>query len=130
MADYLPRFKPGETITRTASATITAGQLLEVTGDGTVGPAGANSLKWVGVAGFDAVNGDRVTVHCGGVQKLVASGTVTAGDIVSAAAAGQVATLAVVTSPTAADVTNTRGMVGIAQTTATNGNIVDVQMDR
>jgi hypothetical protein len=64
--------------------------------------------------------------NTGGVQKLVASGTVTAGDLVVCAAAGQVSTLAAVTTPTAADVTNTRAIVGVALTTATNGNIVDV----
>jgi sulfate adenylyltransferase subunit 1 (EFTu-like GTPase family) len=81
MADYLPRYKPGESITSQASGTI-------------------------------------------------ASGTVTAGDIVVCAASGQVSTLAAVTTPTAADVTSTRAIVGVALTTATTGNIVDVQMDR
>lgn len=130
MGDYLPRFKPGASITSTASATITGGQVVEVSATGTVGPAGATSLKWIGVAAFDAVSGDKITIHTGGVQKLVASGTVTAGDIVVCAAAGQVSTLAAVTTPTPADVTGSRAMLGIALTTATNGNIVDVQMER
>lgn len=130
MSDYVPLHDAGPAITRQASATITGGQLVAVSGSGTVGPAGANALNWIGVAAFDVVNGDNVDVHTGGVQRLVASGGVTAGDIVVAAAAGQVSTLAAVSTPTAADVTNTRAIVGIALTTATNGNLVEVQMDR
>lgn len=130
MADYLPRYKPGETVTLQASGTITAGQMVAVSGSGTVAAAGANALNWVGVAAFDAVSGDKVTIHCGGVQKLTTSGTVTAGDLVVCGAAGVVSTLAAVTTPTAADVTNTRAIVGIALTTAATGLIVDVQMDR
>lgn len=130
MGDYLPRYKPGESVNSTASATIVGGNMLAVTASGTVGPAGANALNWVGVAAFDAASGSRVMYHTGGVQKLTTSGTVTAGDIVVCAAAGAVSTLAAVTTPTAADVTNTRAIVGIALTTATTGLIVDVQMEK
>lgn len=130
MADYMPRYQPGTAYTQVASATITAGQMLENTGVNTVGPAGANSTKWIGVAGHDAASGAKVTVLTGGVQKLTTSGTVTAGDIVVCGAAGVVSTLAAVTTPTPADVTNTRAIVGIALTTATTGLIVDVQMER
>jgi hypothetical protein len=130
MPDYSPRYKPGESVPSTASATIVGGNVVAVSGTGTVGPAGANALNWVGVAAFDALTGARVMYNTGGVQKLVASGTVTAGDLVVCAAAGQVSTLAAVTTPTPADVTNTRAIVGVALTTATNGNIVDVQMEK
>lgn len=126
MAEYLPLHKPGQAITRQASATITGGQLLAVTGAGTVGPAGANAVNWLGVAAADTASGDNVTVYTGGVQRLTASGTVTAGDQVVPAAAGQVSTLAVVTTPTPSDVTNTRALVGVALNTATNGNLVEV----
>lgn len=129
MGDYLPRFE-GDEFTSQASGTITGGQVLAVSGSGTVAAAGANAGNWVGVAGFDASSGDKVTVLRGGIQKLTASGTVTAGDIVVCAASGKVSTLAAVTTPTAADVTNTRAIVGIALTTATDGNIVDVEMER
>jgi len=130
MTDYLPRYKHGASITRTASAAITGGQLLAVSGSGTVAPSGANATNWVGVAAQDAASGAGVTVLSGGVQRLTTSGTVTAGDIVVCAAAGAVSTLAVVSTPTAADVTNTRAIVGIALTTATTGLLVDVQMER
>lgn len=126
MAEYLPLHAPGQAITRQASATITGGQLVAVSGVGTVAAAGANAVNWIGVAAFDAVNGDNLAIYTGGVQRLVASGTVTAGDQVVPAAAGQVSTLAAVTTPTAADVTNTRALVGVALNTATNGNLVEV----
>lgn len=130
MAEYLPLYKPGREITRDASAAITGGQLVGVSGSGTVAPATANQASWVGVAGFDAANGDKVTVYTGGVQRIVASGAVTAGDALVAAATGQVSTLAAVSTPTAADVTNTRAVVGFALTSAANGALVEVQMAR
>lgn len=122
MADYLPLFKPGQTFTQNASAAIVGGQLLANSGVNSVAPAAAASLKWLGVAAFDAPNGEPVTIHVGGVQRLVASGAVTAGDQVAAAAAGQVATSATAS----ADGT----LVGIALNTVANGALVDVLMNR
>jgi hypothetical protein len=130
MAEYLPVKSPGQALTPSASATITAGQLVAVSGVSTVAAAGANALNWLGVAAFDAVNGDVVTVYCDGVQELVTTGTVTAGDLVVAAASGTVSTLAAVSTPTAADVTNTRAIVGVALTTATTGLKVQVKLAR
>lgn len=131
MAEYLPLHTPGKAFTRQASATITGGQLVGVSGSGTVAPTSANQASWVGVAGHDAANGDQVTVFTEGVQRIVASGAVTAGDLlVAAATAGSVSTLAAVTTPTAADVTNTRAIVGIALTTAADGALVEVSLQR
>lgn len=117
MAEYLPTFKPGQAVTLKASAAITGGQLVEVTGSGTVGPAGAASTKVVGVAAFDAAINDNVTIYSGGVQHATASGAVAAGDVVQAAANGQVATGA--TAP-----------LGIALTAAASGADVRVQFNR
>lgn len=117
MAEYLPTFKPGQAITLKASAAITGGQAVEVTGSGTVGPAGAASTKVVGAAGFDAAVNENVTVYSGGVQHFTASGAIAAGDVVQAAANGQVATGA--TAP-----------IGIALTAAASGADVRVQMAR
>lgn len=132
MAEYVPLFKPGQAITRQASAAITGGQLVGVSGSGTVAPTTANQAAWVGVAAVDAANGDQVTVYAGGVQRIVAAGAVTAGDVlVPSATAGRVSTLAAVSAtPTAADVTNTRAIVGTALTSAADGALVDVQMER
>ena len=116
MAEYLPIYKPGQAITLAASATITGGQLVEVTGSGTHAPAGAASVKVVGVAAFDAANGDNVTIFAGGVQSVLASGAVTAGAVVQAGASGTVAT-------------GTTAPIGIALTTGTDV-AVRVQMAR
>lgn len=57
-----------------------------------MGPAGANSTKVVGVAGFNAAINDYVTVYAGGVQNCASAGVITAGNLIAAAAAGTVAT--------------------------------------
>jgi len=121
MAEYLPIHKPGEAITLKASAAITGGQIVVVTGSGTVGPAGATATNWVGVASNDASTNDYVTIFCDGVQNCTASGTVTAGDTVSTAAGGAVATNG---APAVGNV------VGVAITTATTGNKVRVKFAR
>lgn len=122
MAEYLPLHAPGAAFTRTASAAITAGQLLEVTGPGTVGPAGAASTKCVGVAGFDAASGAAVTLYAGGVQRLVVgTGGVTAGDIVAAGASGTVVSVGGGAFGT---------KIGIALTTASATAVAEIQMDR
>lgn len=114
MADYSPIFNGQPPYTSTASATTTGGNVLEVTASGTVGPAAAASVKVVGVAAFDAAANAQVTVFRGGVQELVASGTVTQGEQVEAGAAGTVRTLAAGRA------------IGVAITTATTGNKVQV----
>lgn len=121
MAEYLPIYKPGQALTLKASAAITGGQLVALTGSGTVGPAGAASAAWVGVAAFDGATNDNVTIHSGGVQSLTASGAVTAGDQVVSAANGQVAT-GTPASPGA--------FVGVALTTAASGAKVRVKFAR
>ena len=117
MSEYLPVFKPGQAITLAASATITGGQLVEVTGSGTVGPAGAASTKVVGVAAFDAVSGDNVTIFAAGVQHGVASGAITAGAVVQAGAAGTIAA-------------GTTAPIGVALTTAADTADVRVLFNR
>lgn len=92
MADYLPLFNPGTAVTFTASADVVGGRLVEITGDRTVAHAAAGSAKVAGVAAFNAAEGELVTVYSGGVQRPVASGAITAGDSVEAAADGMVVT--------------------------------------
>jgi hypothetical protein len=122
MAEYTPRYMPGAAQTWVASATITAGQLLVVSGSGTVAPSSAASPAFIGVAGNDAASGANVTVYAGGVQKIVATGTVTAAQSVEAATAGTVATHTLGT--------NDGNIVGVAVTTATAGNVAYIQMER
>ncbi len=128
MADYTPIFEPGEAITLTTSATVTGGQVLEVSGVSTVAPTSASSAKVLGVAAFDAANGAKVTILGDGVHELTASGTVTAGDQVVSAAAGAVASLAAAAGAAAGDINNARSVIGVALTTATNGNKVQVKV--
>lgn len=123
MAEYLPLHQPGRSFTRQASAAIVAGNVVSVSGSGTVAPAGATDAAWVGVAAFDAANGDNVTVFSGGIQRCVAgTGGVTAGQLVHTGAAGTVVTHTNGTSDYA--------VVGLALTTATATNLVEVQFDR
>ena len=88
MADYRPKFKPGQAITRTLTGTVTGGRLVTVAG----AHAAADSTTWLGVVDKDGVSGDVVGVYRGGVQYLVASAAISAGAPVKAAAAGKVVT--------------------------------------
>lgn len=96
MGDYVPVIESGDQFTLTASAAITGGQILENTGDGTVGPAGAASVKVIGVAAHDAASGQPVsiyglfTIH----ETVVGTGNLTAGQNVQAGANGVVVTTA------------------------------------
>ena len=115
MADYLPLFKPGQTVTFTASAEVLGGQAVEVTGDRSVGPAGALSAKYVGVAGYTAAAGEKVTVHTRGhVQRIKAVGAIAAGAQVECGAAGTVKTK------------TTGPVIGIALSAAADGALVQV----
>lgn len=122
MADYLPRFKPGQAFTSQASAAITGGRVVAVSGSGTVATAGADSALVVGVAAFDvAASGDKVTLYWGGVQKLTASGAITAGAGVVTDASGKVKSATTATAAAAGT------LIGRALTTVTtDGDIVDV----
>jgi hypothetical protein len=104
-------------ITRTAAAAITAGRLVEVAGVGTVQHAAAASLKVIGVAleGTDFVGTpDKLAVATGGVFFLTATGAVTAGDQLIAAANGTVSTLPAAAGAVAADINNARAVIGKA----------------
>jgi hypothetical protein len=119
MADYTPVYADGvRPFTKTASAAVTGGQLVEVTTAGSVGPAGAASVKCIGVAAHDAAIGARVTVWpLPGVEHEVvhtAGGAV--GDTITPAAAGAAASTAAATAAAAGT------DIGIATSTATAGN--------
>lgn len=91
MSDYTPVYTPGQTVGFTASAAVVGGTLVEVTSSGSVGPAGAASVKALGIAAFDAAAGSRVTVHIGKVvHEVIGATAIVAGDPLQAAANGQV----------------------------------------
>lgn len=120
MASQVHLFTPGSSVTFTAAVDVTGGQLVAVTGNRAVSPTTAKTAAWVGTAAFDAKAGEKVTVLPGGVQNILAAGAIAAGALVVAAASGKVAALAAVTTPTAADVTDSRAVVGIALTGGTD----------
>ncbi len=96
MAEYSPVFATGGApITLQASVTVTGGRVVESTGNGTVGPAGAASTKVLGIAAFDAAAGAKVDVWPlpGVVHECTASGAIAAGDGLAAGAAGVVSTI-------------------------------------
>lgn len=121
MAEYLPLYKPGQALTLKASASITGGQVVAVSGSGTIAPAGAGSTSFLGNAAFDAVTNDNVTVYAGGVQVCIASGAVTAGSPLITGANGTVVASA---TPPAGQ------QYGVALTTAADGAKVRVLVCR
>jgi hypothetical protein len=123
VADYVPLFKPGQAYTSTVATTaVIGGRLVEVNGVGTVGPAGAASVKFCGVAAQDAAVGEKVLIHTGGIQRLTASTAVTAGDNLAVTATGKVAAIGAGTFGQ---------LVGVAMTSAAvDGDLVEVLMSR
>jgi hypothetical protein len=122
-----PKFGyPGLRISYTCTAAVTAGQLVELTGDFTVGPAGAASTKVVGVALWDVPasratvqgpqvgDGKELSVASVCVVSLTASGAIAAGDTLVAAAAGAVAA--------AGATPDARTVIGRALQAISNGN--------
>lgn len=122
MADYSPKFKPGQAFTLQASAAITGGRCVAVSGSGTVATAAADSALFVGVAAFDvAASGDKVTIYSGGVQRLTASGAITAGAGVVTDTGGKCKSATTATAAAAGT------LIGRAlNTVTTDGDIVDV----
>lgn len=116
MGDYLPLFRPGQTVTFDVTAAVTGGQPVEVGATNrSVAPAAAGTNKYVGIAGHDAAIGDKVTVEVGKpIHQLVASGAIALGAKLETAGAGKVRTLAAGTN------------IGIALTAAADGAAVQV----
>ena len=94
MANHIPKFYPGQTVTFTAEGAITGGQVVECgTAPRSVKVAGAASVKAIGTAAFDAIAGDKVTVHIGGlVDTAPAAAAISVGAKVEAAASGKIQT--------------------------------------
>lgn len=125
MADYLPVYVGGfKPFTRSVSAAVAGGQLVEVTTAGAVGPAAAGSAKVVGVAAFDG-SGGRVSVWplVNIEHEVNSTGTIAVGDGIAAGAIGGgaagLAVTAVVATAAAAGT-----LLGIATSAATGGSKV------
>jgi predicted RecA/RadA family phage recombinase len=100
-----------------ASADIKKGQVVIISGDMTVAPSTEASASVLGVAMFDAKEGDPVSVETEGLFRLTAYGTIKAGAQVESAADGKVAI---------EDDPITK-VIGIALNTASNGEEVFVK---
>ena len=92
MSQYLPIFRPGDTVTCIATSDITGGQPVQVgtnNSERSVEPAAAGSASYVGIAGHDAATGDRVTIEVGKtIHLLTAVGQIVRGALVEAAEGG------------------------------------------
>lgn len=75
-----------------ADGDLIKGRIVEVTGDMKVAHTKASSEKIIGVAMFDVENGGETAVETEGLFKLLAASAITAGDKVTSAADGKVAT--------------------------------------
>lgn len=118
MPNYLPKVDTRHTLTRAASADVVGGRLVQVSGNGTVATAAADSDRVLGVAMHDAKSGQSVSVSLAGVQRPLAAGAITAGAKVYTDATGK------------ASATGTNNPIGIALNTVADGAQVDVQMNR
>jgi len=119
MAAYLPKFAGTQPVTFIASADVTGGRLVSITGPRMVGPSGADSALVAGVAGFDVDAGSDLTVYPrpAGTHPLVASGAIAAGANVISAVGGKVATLG-----------GGSNAIGIALKSASaDGDVIDVE---
>lgn len=130
MADYTPRFTPGHEITVTTSGAVTGGDILVVSGSGTVAKASTlANPAWVGIAGTDAASGAKVAMHARGkVHRSVADGPVTAGDLLSTTntANRQVKTVAAAGAAyVQAEANASRAILGVALTTAADNASVE-----
>lgn len=122
MSDYTPVTSDQAAFTSTASAGISGGQVLQVSGNGTVAPCTANTQRAIGVAASDTPSGGRVTYYLlpGMIHEAVNNnaGTITAGAAITAGASAGVDT------GTLATVAAAGTLIGIALTTATTGSKV------
>ena len=92
MADYAPVLGRPKTVTMTAGATITGGQVLVFSAADTVSPSAVNPANYAGIAAHDAASGAPVTVMMGSgvVHETPTAAGVTAGALVYGGATGQV----------------------------------------
>lgn len=117
MAEHVPHYHSTPPVSLGTTAAVDGGQCVEITGNKTVGPAGAASAKCIGVAGRDAGGTgeqNQTVVYVDGVHDLTASGAIAAGAQVVCGAAGTVAALAAAAAGDAADVNNARAIIGTA----------------
>jgi hypothetical protein len=92
MADAVPFWFPGETLTGLTNAAVTGQTFADVVANQTdghpvVAPCGAG-VRGIGVFGYDQVSGDKVTVYTKGIMPVVAGAALTTGQEVQSDANG------------------------------------------
>jgi hypothetical protein len=87
MADYAPPVQ-NDKITRTMSATVVGGRMIDVTG----AHAAADSTSFDGIASRDAIAGQAIAVHHGPYDYGIASAAIAKGNPIKCAAAGKFVT--------------------------------------
>lgn len=117
MAEYAPLYFPADRMPSTTSATVTAGQVLVVSGADTVAPIAAPNEAWLGVAAHDAASGAAVVVHTTGVFQVGATGAIAAGKPVIGATGGTVAAFTNATD-------EPEEVIGVALSAAANSLVV------
>jgi len=119
------KYGDGDSITCTVASgqAATGGRLVSAAaGDRVVQTSAAADVNVFGVAMHDQSAGGKVTVALEGIWMLTASGSISAGTLVVAAASGQVSA--------AGATPDARTIVGRAIADATNGNLVPVKLLR
>lgn len=113
-------YDDGDEITCRASATVTLGHLLGVSGDRTSGNiAVAHATaggRTIGVAGSDATTGQLVVAYSGGVVRVIAGANIAAGAPVEVGTAGTVITA------------TTGTVVGLAVASAGTGALAEIKL--
>jgi hypothetical protein len=132
--DYVPDFFPGHQVSCIAGANITQGQVVYVSANTwpnpTVSPTSAATEALCGVAAATAASGAVVNVYFTGIHQVAASGSITAGGPVAAAASGAVAAAADPTANTSTGVISGYGVViGNALTTAAS-SLVHIRLNQ
>lgn len=117
MAEYAPHTFPADRLPKTASADITAGQVVVVSGANTVAPIAAPNEAWLGVAAHDALNGKPVVVYTAGEFQVPASGAIAAGKPVIGATGGAVAAFTNATD-------EPEEIIGVATSAAASSKVV------
>src|SRR6266705_2006818 len=92
MADYTPVYGRPTTMTLTAGATITGGDVLVFSAADTVVPSAVNPANYAGIAAHDAVSGAPVTVYMGAgiIHETAVAGATSADVLLYAGAAGKI----------------------------------------
>jgi hypothetical protein len=111
------KYFPGDAVPITLTATVTEGQLVTVAG----AVAGDASTTVAGEAMMSGVSGDTITVQRVGIRRLTAGATITNGQQLCSAAAGQVRPWVTGTDPVAS-------LIARAWSSAASAASVDVAL--